>query len=108
VLPSAGKSSGISVFSILKVSIYACHPNWGRLVWIRPKEQTLVGETLAKARLQSGLTQQQLARKLGKPQSFVSAYEAGQRRVDVLEFVRIARAIGANATKLFASIDARR
>ncbi len=77
-------------------------------MWIRPKEQTLVGETLAKARLQSRLTQQQLARKLGKPQSFVSAYEAGQRRVDVLEFIRIARAIGANTTRLFASIDAQR
>ena len=77
-------------------------------MWIRPKEQMLVGETLARARLQSRLTQQQLARKLGKPQSFVSAYEAGQRRVDVLEFIRIARTIGANATRLFASIDVQR
>lgn len=70
-------------------------------MWIRPKDQKIVGESLAKARMRAGYTQQELARKLGKPQSFVSAYERGQRRVDVLEFIRIAQALAADASKLF-------
>jgi len=64
-----------------------------------------VGDNLAKARLKAGFTQQQLARKLGKPQSFVSAFESGQRRVDVLEFIRIAQALGADTGKLFHNIE---
>ena len=78
------------------------------LVWIQPKEQAVVGAALEKARKQSGLTQQQLAKKLGKPQSFVSAYEAGQRRVDVLEFIRIAKATGADPAGIFRLVMARR
>jgi hypothetical protein len=33
-----------------------------------------------------------VARRLKRPQSFVSAYESGDRRIDVLEFIRIAKA----------------
>ena len=70
-------------------------------MWIRPKDQRIVGESLAQVRVRAGITQQELARKLGKPQSFVSAYERGQRRVDVMEFIRIAQALGADAGKVF-------
>ena len=73
-------------------------------MWIRPKDQRIVGESLARARMQAGYTQQELARKLSKPQSFVSAYERGQRRVDVMEFIRIAQALGADATKVFRNV----
>jgi diketogulonate reductase-like aldo/keto reductase/DNA-binding XRE family transcriptional regulator len=48
---------------------------------------------LSTARDRAGLTQQQLADRLGKPQSFVSKYEGGERRVDLLEFMTIARAL---------------
>lgn len=41
---------------------------------------------LRQAREEAGLTQQQAAAKLKKPQSFVSRCETGERRVDVLEF----------------------
>lgn len=34
------------------------------------------------------------------PQSFVSKYESGERRLDVAEFVRIARALGADPIKM--------
>lgn len=51
---------------------------------------------LADARKKVGLTQQDLARKLRKPQSFVSNYEKGQRRIDVLELLRIADALKAD------------
>lgn len=47
--------------------------------------------TLARARHDAGMTQWDLAKRLGKPQSFVSKVEAGERRLDVVEFVEIAR-----------------
>lgn len=45
-------------------------------------------------RKKAGLSQQALANKLGKPQSFVSKFEMGERRLDVIEFLEIIRAIG--------------
>ena len=44
---------------------------------------------LVKKRIEAGLTQCELANKLGKPQSFVSKYESLERRIDVIEFVDI-------------------
>jgi transcriptional regulator with XRE-family HTH domain len=46
------------------------------------------------AREAQDLTQTELALKLGRPQSFVSDYERGQRRLDVIEFIDIAKALG--------------
>ena len=74
-------------------------------MWIRPRDQKIVGRILAEARLAAAITQQQLARKLRKPQSFVSSYESGQRRVDVLEFLTILRAIGAAPVDAFKAIE---
>lgn len=48
-----------------------------------------------------GVRQQALAKKLGRPQSFVAKYEGGERRIDVVEFIAIARALGADPGKLF-------
>jgi transcriptional regulator with XRE-family HTH domain len=50
---------------------------------------------LIDARKAAGLTQVELASKLGRPQSFVSKYENGERRIDVIEFLDICEAIGA-------------
>ena len=41
---------------------------------------------------------------LSKPQSFVSEYERGKRRVDVVELLMIARALGADPLDLFTEI----
>ncbi|MFB3111004.1 MAG: helix-turn-helix domain-containing protein [Gemmatimonadales bacterium] len=49
---------------------------------------------LRAARLDAGLTQQEVARALRKPQSFVSKCESGERRVDVVELERFARLYG--------------
>lgn len=49
---------------------------------------------LRQARVDAGLTQEEVARRLGKPQSFVSKCESGERRVDVVELVQFARAYG--------------
>ncbi|WP_311990042.1 helix-turn-helix domain-containing protein [Bradyrhizobium elkanii] len=53
------------------------------------------------ARKAAGLTQHALARRLKKPQSFVAKYEGGERRLDVIEFVAVVRAIGDDPVKLF-------
>ncbi|MGO1056700.1 helix-turn-helix domain-containing protein [Crossiella sp. CA198] len=45
-------------------------------------------------RLEAGLTQVQVAERLDEPQSFVSKYEAGQRRLDVIELHHVAQALG--------------
>ena len=58
-------------------------------------------EALIEARKASGVTQADLAKRLGKPQPWVSNYERGIRRIDVIEFVAVARAIGAKPEKLF-------
>ena len=49
---------------------------------------------LRKARVQAGLTQRDLASRLGVPQSFVSKYESGERRLDVLELRLVCQAVG--------------
>ncbi len=46
---------------------------------------------LRSARLKAGLTQAQAARALGKPQSYLSKCESGERRVDVVELERFAK-----------------
>lgn len=51
-------------------------------------------DRLKAARLAAGLSQQDLADQLGKPQSFVAKTEGYERRLDVLEFVTVAEAIG--------------
>jgi transcriptional regulator with XRE-family HTH domain len=48
---------------------------------------------LVQARKDSGLTQVDLAARLSRPQSFVSKFERGERRVDVVEFLEISRAL---------------
>jgi transcriptional regulator with XRE-family HTH domain len=48
---------------------------------------------LVEARERAGLSQAQLAVKLSRPQSFVSKYECGERRLDVIEFEQIAHAL---------------
>jgi transcriptional regulator with XRE-family HTH domain len=57
--------------------------------------------TLVALRKNADVRQQTLAKKLGRPQSFIAKYEGGERRIDVIEFVEIARALGANPIKLF-------
>lgn len=50
--------------------------------------QVLIG-----LRVRNGLSQSSLASRLEKPQSFVSKYETGERRLDVLEFIAICHAL---------------
>ena len=47
--------------------------------------------SLKQARKAAGLTQAQVARKLSKPQSFVSKFESGERRIDFVELQYLAK-----------------
>ena len=48
---------------------------------------------LIEAREKAGLTQGALAKKLGRPQSFVAKYEGGERRLDMVEFLWVTKAM---------------
>lgn len=74
---------------------------------VHSPEQLVLRELLIAARDKAGLTQQKLAKRLGKPQSFVAKYEGGERRLDVIEFVVIARAIGADPVRILRSLTAK-
>ncbi len=63
-------------------------------------EKTLTSETHAKLvrmlidkREAAGVTQTELASKLGEYQSFVARLESGQRRIDVVEFIQLSRVL---------------
>ena len=49
---------------------------------------------LVVAREESGLTQVDVAARLGKPQSYVSKYERGERRLDFVEFIALSQTLG--------------
>lgn len=51
-------------------------------------------------RIDSGLTQSDVAARLGEHQSWVARLESGQRRLDVVEFLAVAKAIGFNPAKM--------
>jgi len=59
---------------------------------------------MIKARKAAGLTQRELSDRLHKPQSFVAKYEGGERRVDVVEFLTVCQAIGADSAKLLKAL----
>ena len=60
---------------------------------------------LITGRKAKGLTQSQLAERLGKPQSFVSKYERGERRLDLVEFLEVAKTIGMNPKRLIDQLE---
>jgi transcriptional regulator with XRE-family HTH domain len=59
---------------------------------------------LVAARRAAKLTQRQLANNLKRPQSFVGRIEAGERRVDIIEFIEIARVLNADPRRMFEQI----
>lgn len=68
-------------------------------------EYQRVINALKKARKERGITQAQLAEALGKPQSFIAKVESGERRLDVVEFVHLARMVGVEVENILSSIQ---
>jgi transcriptional regulator with XRE-family HTH domain len=71
------------------------------------RKQTQLRRQLVQARRDAKLTQTALAKKLGRPQSFVSKFERGERRVDVIEFLEIARALNVDPVRIIADLERR-
>lgn len=76
----------------------------GLLKSVHTAEQLAFRELMIAARKRAGLTQQELAKQLKRPQSFVAKYEGGERRLDVVEFITIVRAIGADPLRVLKSL----
>jgi len=60
---------------------------------------------LAEKRRQAQLRQIDVAKRLREHQSWVARIESGQRRVDVIEFLRLAKAIGFSASDLIKKLE---
>ncbi len=65
--------------------------------------EIVVGELIA-VRRSRGVSQVELAARLGKTQQFVSLVERGGRRISLVEFYAIARALGANPVDVFEAV----
>jgi transcriptional regulator with XRE-family HTH domain len=61
---------------------------------MRRAVQRQIIDALIAARKAAGLTQAELATRLGRSQSFVAKYEAGERRLDIVDFVVVCRTLG--------------
>lgn len=68
---------------------------------IHTKEYAYFVERLCKARKEAGLTQVQIAKKLKRPQSYISTIESGQQRVDVVELQKFAKMYKKNLDYFF-------
>lgn len=69
-------------------------------------QQERLQNLLRQLRLNAGLTQVDLAKALGQQQSFVSKYESGERRLDLIELRRICQAVGIDLAELVCRFEA--
>ena len=72
--------------------------------WVVSLEYRMLVESLSAARQELGVSQRELARRIGKPPSFVNKIELLERRLDVLEFIVIAEALGQAPDKLLQAL----
>jgi transcriptional regulator with XRE-family HTH domain len=71
---------------------------------MRSEAQKRFRELFVSARKKADLTQAELSSRLNRPQSFVSKYERGERRLDVIEFREVACALGVNPVQFLAQL----
>jgi transcriptional regulator with XRE-family HTH domain len=75
------------------------------IVKIRKSDYLAVARLLKDARERSALTQLDVAKQLGVPQSFVSKYESGERRLDLLEVRRICLVLNTGLVDLVGKVE---
>ena len=68
-------------------------------------EMRILGEVLVRARERAGLKQAEVAARLGLPASYLSKIESGTRRLDVVELIRMAEAMGVDPAALIAEVQ---
>jgi len=71
---------------------------------LRSREHRALCAAIKEGRQAQGMTQRDLAARLKRPHSFIAKIEVGERRVDVVEFIAIARALRVDPAKLIARI----
>ncbi|WP_367184751.1 helix-turn-helix domain-containing protein [Sphingopyxis sp.] len=59
-------------------------------------------DQLVRARKDQGLSQEAVASRLGKPQQYVSRYEVGERRLDMVEFLDAAQVLSVDGLQIAA------
>ena len=69
-------------------------PTIGRVPMRADPNQQALSALLRAVRQEAGLRQTDLAARLGQPQSYVSKYESGERRLDLLELREICDVVG--------------
>jgi transcriptional regulator with XRE-family HTH domain len=69
------------------------------------RKHTQLRKLLTKARKDAKLTQTELAERINRRQAYISRIERGERRIDVVEFLELAHAIGINAAKFIATFE---
>jgi transcriptional regulator with XRE-family HTH domain len=74
---------------------------------IHSPEHQVLCELLIAARRKAGMTQLEVAARLGRPQSFLAKVEGGERRLDVIEFIDLMRALGVDPVKMMRSLITR-
>ena len=74
------------------------------LTGLHTDEHKKLVTALARARAAAGITQYELADRLGVDQSYVAKYENGRRRLDVVEFMRIVAAIGVDYRDIVSTV----
>jgi len=62
-------------------------------------------ELLIEARTSRDLSQTALAEKLGRVQTFVSKYERGERRLDLIEFLEVTRVLGVDPHQVMRRVE---
>ncbi|RUS65995.1 hypothetical protein CUZ56_02351 [Saezia sanguinis] len=75
---------------------------------IYSQEYQRVIKTLRDARIEQGITQEKLAQAFGRPQSFIAKVENGERRLDVVEFVHMARLLSLDPARILSQIKVKR
>jgi transcriptional regulator with XRE-family HTH domain len=73
---------------------------------VHTRSYKVLCERLVAARHAAELTQTQLAKRLGRPQSFVAKFERGERRIDLVEFLEIARILKLDARRVVRALEA--
>lgn len=71
------------------------------------RDQRRLQKLLREVRREAGLRQIDLAARLQRPQSFVSKYESGERRLDLLELRQVCKAAGIDIVEFVKRFEGR-
>lgn len=85
--------------------IVASTLRWGiKMSSVYSAEYQSVIKALREARIAGNITQDELARAIGRPQSFIAKVENGERRLDIVEFVKLCRLVNIDPATILRKI----